>query len=60
MKKLPKIINEKCKHLLSDFISQPIDYDKEKKSFSINGCCGGGCYIITNIKYCPFCGEKLI
>ena len=27
--------------------------------WSVNGCCGGGCYVLTNLKYCPFCGTKL-
>lgn len=25
----------------------------------VNGCCGGGCYVLTGIKFCPFCGTKL-
>ena len=24
----------------------------------LNGCCGGGCYVLIGISYCPFCGEK--
>lgn len=27
--------------------------------YAINGCCGGGCYVLTGVKYCPFCGSKL-
>jgi hypothetical protein len=26
----------------------------------VNGCCGGGCFVLTNIKFCPFCGTKLL
>lgn len=25
----------------------------------VNGCCGGGCYVLQNIKFCPFCGTNL-
>ena len=25
----------------------------------INGCCGGGCFVVSAMKYCPFCGKKL-
>lgn len=28
-------------------------------SWHINGCCGGGCYVLMDINYCPFCGEGL-
>ena len=28
-------------------------------SWGINGCCGGGCFVVTGMKYCPFCGAKL-
>lgn len=48
----------KCKHLQDrDKVTQRID--KYKGDYAIEGCCGGGCYIIMGIKYCPFCGEKL-
>ena len=25
----------------------------------VNGCCGGGCYVITDMRFCPFCGSAL-
>ena len=28
--------------------------------YAIDGCCGGGCYVITGITFCPFCGERLV
>jgi hypothetical protein len=28
-------------------------------SWCVNGCCHGGCYVLQDIKYCPFCGTKL-
>jgi len=50
---------KKCNHLKNeDLISQPID-NNGKEGFAIRGCCGGGCWVIQGIKYCPFCGIKL-
>ena len=28
-------------------------------TWNVNGCCGGGCYVLTGIKFCPFCGTNL-
>lgn len=25
----------------------------------IHGCCGGHCYVVVDMKFCPFCGTKL-
>ena len=25
----------------------------------LNGCCGGGCYVLIDMKFCPFCGGTL-
>ena len=27
--------------------------------WSVNGCCGGGCYVVKDIAYCPFCGARI-
>lgn len=27
--------------------------------WSVNGCCGGGCFVLHDLKFCPFCGERL-
>ena len=29
------------------------------EGWSIEGCCGGGCYVVSYMKYCPFCGSLL-
>lgn len=28
-------------------------------TWAVNGCCGGGCYVLTDLKFCPFCGAKI-
>ena len=32
-----------------------VDFENEINS---PGCCGGGCYIMSDIKFCPWCGKK--
>lgn len=31
----------------------------EDGAWNVNGCCGGGCFVITRMKFCPFCGTAL-
>jgi len=34
-------------------------FKKQKDgTWSIYGCCGGGCYVVNGMKFCPFCGAK--
>ena len=35
------------------------EYDETTKKWNVNGCCGGGCFVLTDIKYCPWCGKSL-
>lgn len=28
-------------------------------TWNVNGCCGGGCHVLEEINFCPFCGSKL-
>jgi len=36
------------------------EFLKEDNTWAINGCCGGGCFVLTDMKFCPFCGKKVI
>jgi len=29
-------------------------------TWAINGCCGGGCYVVVDMKFCPYCGGKIL
>lgn len=50
---------KECKHLDEfDRISQHVE--KFDDGYAISGCCGGGCFVITGITHCPFCGVKLL
>ena len=31
----------------------------EDGTWSVNGCCGGGCYVLTGVRFCPFCGASV-
>jgi hypothetical protein len=26
----------------------------------VNGCCGGGCAVLTGLRFCPWCGSSRI
>lgn len=39
--------------------SAQIEPGDESGVWNINGCCGGGCYVVTNVRFCPFCGHNL-
>lgn len=47
-----------CEHLESEKVTQEAILE-EDATYSIPGCCGGGCYIIAGIMFCPFCGERI-
>ena len=36
-----------------------IEYDPESKKWDVNGCCGGGCYVIKDLVFCPWCGSVI-
>lgn len=27
--------------------------------WNVGGCCGGGCYVLTELIYCPWCGVRI-
>lgn len=33
--------------------------DKDSALWDCNGCCGGGCFVVTGMRYCPYCGTHL-
>ena len=32
--------------------------DHDHECMYVQGCCGGQCYMLSDIIYCPFCGTK--
>lgn len=40
-------------------IEQFKDGECGKPEWNIPGCCGGGCFVLIDIKHCPWCGYKL-
>jgi hypothetical protein len=39
--------------------SAQFEPDDDGETWNINGCCGGGCYVVTDMRFCPYCGTKL-
>lgn len=36
-----------------------IEPSEETGLWDVNGCCGGGCFVLNNLKYCPWCGKDI-
>jgi hypothetical protein len=34
-------------------------FESDAEGWNINGCCGGGCYVVSGMKFCPYCGTRL-
>lgn len=34
-------------------------FQRDENGWHINGCCGGGCYVVTDMRFCPYCGSAL-
>lgn len=39
--------------------SKQVEQGRDDGHWHINGCCGGGCYVMYDISFCPYCGKKL-
>lgn len=48
-----------CGRLAEKVEDGQVEYDTNADSWDVNGCCGGGCFVLVDLKYCPFCGQKL-
>jgi len=35
------------------------EYNEACEDWNVTGCCGGCCYVLIDIKFCPFCGKEL-
>jgi len=51
-----KICCKKFKKQIERYGGSP--FEVIGNDISVNGCCGGGCYVITDLLYCPWCGKK--
>lgn len=32
----------------------------EDGTWAVNGCCHGGCYVVKALRFCPWCGTRLV
>lgn len=46
-----------CKEF-EDNVSERVEVSID--GVAIEGCCGGGCFVIYEMKFCPFCGKKFV
>ncbi len=53
------VFNFCCPELKKQVDSGQIELDEKEKAIDVNGCCGGGCYVLSSLKFCPFCGAKI-
>lgn len=53
---------------LQEFAGGGMMYPQEQHSraqiewangWQVYGCCGGGCYVLTDLRFCPWCGAEL-
>ena len=49
---------ECCRELQDEIKSGQIEVGENR--IHVNGCCGEGCHVISNCKFCPFCGAIII
>lgn len=54
-----KFAEEAQDHAPSDMAPGVPQFVCSDGNWHIHGCCGGGCYVVTDMKFCPFCGTKL-
>lgn len=52
--------NPYCCEEFQKNLDDPITYNDLRHSWNIEGCCGGHCYVLDNVRFCPFCGAKLV
>lgn len=49
-----------CQAFEKDALSaNGFEQDPDGETWNINGCCGGGCYVVTMMRFCPYCGSNL-
>lgn len=55
---LLKICCEKLRDATTVSGTQKLAAIEYVDGFNVNGCCGGGCYVLSDLEFCPFCGTK--
>lgn len=49
-----------CCKAMAEFVrDDPQAMHFHQGSWALNGCCGGGCFVMTGINFCPFCGKPM-
>lgn len=48
-----------CEQFKSEVRDGNIVPDERGSTWNVPGCCGGGCYVLVNLTFCPFCGANI-
>lgn len=48
-----------CEQMRDTLSEEQIELVDADSAWGILGCCGGGCYVMNNVRYCPYCGTEL-
>jgi hypothetical protein len=48
-----------CQRFSENTGSHNVGIEAYDDRWYVNGCCGGGCFVLSDINYCPFCGAPL-
>ena len=55
-----KSIKYCCKEFTEEVNDGQFEYCEDIEMWAINGCCGGQCFVVDEMRFCPFCGYKLV
>jgi hypothetical protein len=50
-----------CEEFKNQTVCDPPQFERDEdgKTWNVNGCCGGGCFVVMGMKFCPYCGTEL-
>lgn len=38
----------------------PALHQADDGSWNVFGCCGGNCYMVIDLRFCPWCGKEIV
>lgn len=58
---LDRIDQEYCCQQFAEKVEETSgEFERDSEGgWNIGGCCGGGCYVVEKMEFCPFCGARL-
>lgn len=54
------VLSESATRIVAARLRPPADVQIEFiKGWQVSGCCGGHCYVLSDLKFCPWCAAAL-